>query len=116
MTINFENRTDFFNTDYEDDHENAARKKLCDTVCTAIKHYIEEGHADARNTVLQVSKIHDYFKHNYNHIDGFMDLWRDEDYADIVYANEVHTDHGKAFIVAFVGKEFDNLLVTVYEF
>lgn len=116
MTINYENRTDFFTTEYENESENTARAKLYDKVCNAIEQYVKEGKATARNTVLQVSKIHDYFKHNYNHIDGFMDLWRDEDYADIVYANEVHTDHGKAFIVAFVGKEFDNLLVTVYEF
>lgn len=118
MTINFENRTDFFNTDYESESENIARAKLCDKVRTSIEHYIKNGHADARNTILQVSKIHDHFKHcGYDkQIADFMDLWRDEDYADIVYAEKVYTDHGSAFIVAFVGQSFNGLTVTIYEF
>jgi hypothetical protein len=116
MTINFENRTDFFTTTYEDEKENTARVRLYNKVCDSISDYIAKGLVNGNNTLLMLAKVHGYFKRNYNHIDPFMDLWRDEEYAHIVYADEVCTDHGTAFIVAFEGRGFIGSEVNIYEF
>jgi hypothetical protein len=118
MTINFIDRTDFFATEYDDPTENFERARLYNKVCEQCTTYLTANENNlAQGTIKHLANIFDHLHREVPRSD-FIDLWQDEDNANIVYAQEVITKASGnfAYIVALVGKGFCGYEVTLYEF
>lgn len=107
MTYTFENRTEFFHCD---NHENAA---IYNALCNTLK----QAQATFDLSMLNLAKVHAFMRFRDQMLLDFMELWREEDYAVILYAESVVDENGNtAFIIAFSGKGFIGEEITIYEF
>ena len=107
MTYTFENRTEFFHCN---NSENA-------TIYNALCATLAKAKATFELSMLNLAKVHAFMRFRDQMLLDFMELWRDEDYAMILYAENVIDENGNAaFIVAFAGKGFNGEEITIYEF
>ena len=111
MTVNFENKTDFFHLD---NHENTT---IYNRLCENIADNLINGKGNNDFSILNFAKVHDYMRFREKMLQNFLELWREEDHAVIIYADTVCDERGNyAFIVAFAGRGFHCEEVNIYEF
>lgn len=111
MTVNYTNNTEFFHLD---NHENVTiYNRVCERICDDLMN----GKGNNDTSVLNLAKVHDHMRFREKMLNDFMELWRDEDYAVIIYADTICDERGNyAFVVAFAGKGFNCDEVNIYEF
>lgn len=113
--IQFIDCTDFFNTHFEDENENRARALLYSQMCDKITAHIEASRDLLRDSIRLLAKVFDELVSDTMRSD-FIDLWKDEDHAPIVYAETVYSGSKEVFLVAFIGRGIVDEEVTIYEF
>ena len=111
MTVNYNNHTDFFHLD---NPENVTiYNRLCERICDDLMN----GKGNNDTSILNFAKVHDHMRFREKMLNDFLELWREEDHAIIIYADTVCDERGNyALVVAFAGKGFHGEEVNIYEF